>query len=357
MKILTVVGARPQFVKAAAVSREIRSHTAIEEVLLHTGQHYDEQMSEVFFREMEIPKPILNLAVHSSLHGEMTGEMLAGIEKTILNEKPDAVLVYGDTNSTLSGALAAAKLHVKLIHVEAGLRSFNMRMPEEINRIITDRVSNLLCCPTAQAVRNLHAEGFEKMSGRIVQTGDVMQDAALYYADKAAQYSSIIKNLKLPRFILCTLHRQENIDDQTRLKSIVSAIEALNKDIPVVLPLHPRARKTMLAAGLTPKCLVINPVGYFDMLELIKHSSLVLTDSGGLQKEAYFFEKFCVTMRDETEWVELVENGFNVLAGAAASSIISKAQLLLERKFEGTKDLYGGGNACKRVVEAIKQYI
>jgi len=354
MKILTVVGARPQFVKAAAVSREILTRTGIEEILLHTGQHYDDQMSDVFFREMAIPKPIMNLSVRSSLHGEMTGEMLAGIEKIVLSEKPDAVMVYGDTNSTLAGALAAAKLHVKLIHIEAGLRSFNMRMPEEINRVLTDRVSSLLCCPTDQAINNLKAEGFEKMPITIVKTGDVMQDAALFYAEKAPMHSQILQKIKLDKFILCTLHRQENIDNPERLRNIVAAIDEINHEIPVVLPMHPRTRKVLGLAGYMPKCHVIDPVGYFDMIELIKHSSLVLTDSGGLQKEAYFFGKFCVTMRDETEWVELVENKYNVIAGAGHTAIVSSVRAALGREFNASVELYGGGHACENVVRAIE---
>jgi UDP-GlcNAc3NAcA epimerase len=357
MKILTVVGARPQFVKAAAVSREFQSHPSIEEIILHTGQHYDEKMSEVFFREMEIPKPFLNLEIHSISHGAMTGQMLIGIEKALLEEKPDAVMVYGDTNSTLAGALAAAKLQIKLIHVEAGLRSFNMAMPEEINRILTDRVSNLLCCPTDQAINNLKAEGFDSFKTAIVKTGDVMQDAAMYYAKRSAEHSSIIKQLPFKEFILCTLHRQENTDDPIRLKNIVEAINELHKQIPVVLPIHPRTRKKMESAGFSIECKVIDPVGYFDMIELLRHSSIVMTDSGGLQKEAYFFSKLCVTLRDETEWVELVENGHNILAGADKQKIISGVKNSLSKRFHSTTDLYGGGNAAKNIVDAIKKYI
>ncbi len=357
MKLLTIVGARPQFIKAAAVSRELRSHPSISETILHTGQHYDEKMSEVFFREMDIPKPYLNLEIHSSLHGEMTGQMLAGIEKAILQEKPDAVLVYGDTNSTLAGALAASKLQIKLIHVEAGLRSFNMSMPEEINRILTDRISNLLCCPTDQAVNNLKNEGFDTMKINVIKTGDVMQDAALFYSKHSAEHSKIVSHLKLKNFILCTLHRQENTNDPVRLRNIVDAINEIHSQIPVVLPMHPRTKKTLEAAGIQLKCVVIEPVGYFDMIELIKHSTLVMTDSGGLQKEAYFFSKFCVTLRDETEWVELVDIGLNMLAGADKQKIISNVNNLLNRKFESTSDLYGGGQASRKIVEAIEKYI
>lgn len=357
MKILTVVGARPQFVKAAAVSRELKQHLSIQEVILHTGQHYDEKMSEIFFREMDIPEPFLNLEIHSSSHGEMTGQMLIGIEKALMHEKPDAVMVYGDTNSTLAGALAAAKLQIKLIHVEAGLRSFNMTMPEEINRILTDRISNLLCCPTDQSLQNLKAEGFDSFNAAVVRTGDVMQDAALFYANHSAQKSSIVSELGLNKFILCTLHRQENTDDPGRLRNIIEAINEINKQIPVVLPIHPRTKKKLEETGLVTECKTIDPVGYFDMIELIRNSALVMTDSGGLQKEAYFFSRLCVTLRDETEWVELVENGFNLLSGADKQKIVSNVNLSLNRKFESATDLYGGGKASRNIVEAIKKYI
>lgn len=356
MKILTIVGARPQFIKAAAVSRAIGTNKSMTEVILHTGQHYDDSMSEVFFREMEIPKPIINLEIRASLHGEMTAQMLTGIEQSILNEKPDAVMVYGDTNSTLAGALAAAKLNIKLIHVEAGLRSFNMTMPEEINRIVTDRISNLLCCPTDHAISNLKAEGFDRMNIAIVKTGDVMQDAAMYYSQRSANYSTIIKDLGLSNYILCTLHRQENTNDPHRLNEIVKAINFINSKTPIVLPLHPRTKKTFEALGIIPECKIISPVGYFDMIELIKSSSLVMTDSGGLQKEAYFFSKNCVTLRDETEWLELVDNGFNILAGADSKKIIYCVDKFLHKEFMSGTELYGGGHAGEKIVAAIEKY-
>ncbi len=357
MKILTVVGARPQFVKAAAVSRELRLHPSIQEIILHTGQHYDDKMSEVFFREMDIPEPFLNLEIHASTHGDMTGQMLIGIEKALLKEKPDAVLVYGDTNSTLAGALAASKLQIKLIHVEAGLRSFNMSMPEEVNRILTDRISDLLCCPTDQSLLNLKAEGFDTFGSAVVKTGDVMQDAAMFYSERSAAHSTIVKSLSFEKYILCTLHRQENTDDPIRLKNIIEAINEIHKQIPVVLPIHPRTKKKLEATGLVLECKTIEPVGYFDMIELIKHSSLVMTDSGGLQKEAYFFSKLCVTLRDETEWIELVENKFNSLAGADKQKIVAMVNDSLNRKFAAGSDLYGGGKASSIIVEAIKKYI
>ena len=357
MKVVTIVGARPQFVKAAAVSRVLKSHTSIEEIILHTGQHYDDSMSEVFFREMEIPKPFINLEIKSSLHGEMTAQMLTGIEKVLIDKRPDAVLVYGDTNSTLAGALAAAKLQIKLVHVEAGLRSFNMAMPEEINRILTDRISNLLCCPTDQAMMNLNNEGFDKLNLNVVKTGDVMQDAAIYYSQKSTENSTILKQLTLDRFVLCTLHRQENTNDKLRLRNIVQAINEINAVVPVVLPLHPRTRKILAEEGLLPECIIIDPVGYFDMIELIKNSSLVMTDSGGLQKEAYFFSRFCITLRDETEWTELVENGFNYLVGTNKEKIVTIALKYLDQKLTSSIDLYGKGYASENIVNAILKYI
>ena len=357
MKVVTIVGARPQFVKAAAVSRVLKSHASIDEIILHTGQHYDDSMSEVFFREMEIPKPFINLEIKSSLHGEMTAQMLTGIEKVLIDKRPDAVLVYGDTNSTLAGALAAAKLQIKLVHVEAGLRSFNMAMPEEINRILTDRISNLLCCPTDQAMMNLNNEGFDKLNLNVVKTGDVMQDAAIYYSQKSTENSTILKQLTLDRFVLCTLHRQENTNDKLRLRNIVQAINEINAVVPVVLPLHPRTRKILAEEGLLPECIIIDPVGYFDMIELIKNSSLVMTDSGGLQKEAYFFSRFCITLRDETEWTELVENGFNYLVGADKEKIVTIALKYLDQKLTSSIDLYGKGYASENIVNAILKYI
>ena len=357
MKVVTIVGARPQFVKAAAVSRVLKSHASIDEIILHTGQHYDDSMSEVFFREMEIPKPFINLEIKSSLHGEMTAQMLTGIEKVLIDKRPDAVLVYGDTNSTLAGALAAAKLQIKLVHVEAGLRSFNMAMPEEINRILTDRISNLLCCPTDQAMMNLNNEGFDKLNLNVVKTGDVMQDAAIYYSQKSTENSTILKQLALDRFVLCTLHRQENTNDKLRLRNIVQAINEINAVVPVVLPLHPRTKKILAEEGLLPECIIIDPVGYFDMIELIKNSSLVMTDSGGLQKEAYFFSRFCITLRDETEWTELVENGFNYLVGADKEKIVTIALKYLDQKLTSTIDLYGKGYASENIVNAILKYI
>jgi len=354
MKVLTVIGARPQFVKAAALSREFAKHDNIEEVLVHTGQHFDANMSDVFFTEMEIPKPKYNLDINSVGHGAMTGRMLEGIEEILLIEKPDLLLVYGDTNSTTAGALAARKLHIKVAHVEAGLRSFNMEMPEEVNRIITDRISDYLFCPTQTAVDNLAKEGYNNIDIQIVKSGDVMQDAATFYAQNSKEKSTVIKDNNLDRFILTTLHRADNTDDKERLTGIVEALNEIHTTIcPVVLPLHPRTKAKLLSHNLKLKVNLIDPVGYFDMIELIKNSSLVMTDSGGLQKEAFFFEKNCVTMRDQTEWVELLEANVNVLVGADKAKIIEQANVMMSEQSNFNVDLYGNGLACKNIVDYL----
>lgn len=361
MKIVTVVGARPQFIKAAAVSREISKHSDIREIIVHTGQHFDDNMSKVFFDEMQIPTPKYNLNINSLGHGAMTGRMLEGIEEILLKEKPDFVLVYGDTNSTFAGALAAKKLHIKVVHVEAGLRSFNMSMPEEINRILTDRISDILCCPTEKAVENLTREGFKRLPCKMVKTGDVMYDAALFYSDISAKRSKIIRKLGLKDkdFVLCTIHRAENTDDKSRFINIIDALNEIASEIEVIVPLHPRTRQIidMLNLELKTKTLkLVEPVSYFDMLELLKRTTLVMTDSGGLQKEAYFFNKPCVTLRDETEWVELVEEGFNKLGGAGSAGILWAFEEMRNRTCVADADVYGKGNAAKKIVEAMHRY-
>ncbi|MDO9374449.1 MAG: UDP-N-acetylglucosamine 2-epimerase (non-hydrolyzing) [Ferruginibacter sp.] len=355
MKLLTIVGARPQFVKAAALSREIRQHPGLTEIIVHTGQHFDSNMSEIFFDEMEIPKPNYNLNINGLSHGAMTGQMLEGIEKIITNDKPDTVLVYGDTNSTIAGALAAKKLHVKVAHVEAGLRSFNMQMPEEINRILTDRISDWLFCPTDTSMANLKNEGFDNFSSRKIKTGDVMEDAALYYAQKAAQKSTLLEQMKLRNqpFILATIHRAENTDDKQNLEALISALNEISQHTQVIVPLHPRTKKIIEQQQLEPKFTIIDPVGYFDMIMLLQTCSLVITDSGGLQKEAFFFGKFCITTRDQTEWVELVQNGYNVIVGTNKQLIIQKTNEFLNMKFPETMNLYGNGNACKNICQAL----
>jgi UDP-GlcNAc3NAcA epimerase len=355
MKILTVIGARPQFIKAAALSREISKHNDIEEVIVHTGQHFDANMSEIFFSEMEIPKPNYNLEINSLGHGAMTGRMLEGIEEILLKEKPDVLLVYGDTNSTIAGALAAKKIHIKVAHVEAGLRSFNMAMPEEVNRILTDRISDFLFCPTQTAVDNLEKEGYNNIDCEVIKSGDVMQDAATYYATKSVEKSTVISKHQLKKYALATLHRAENTDDIDRLKNIVEALNHIHDNIcPIVLPLHPRTKSKLLAADLILKVTTIEPVGYFDMIELIKNSELVMTDSGGLQKEAFFFGKNCVTMRDQTEWVELIHANVNILVGADKEKIVSGFERMLTNHNDYSMDLYGRGKASANIIAALK---
>lgn len=352
MKIVTILGARPQFIKAGSVSREILKHKEIQEVIVHTGQHYDANMSDIFFDEMKIPKPDYFLGIGGKSHGAMTGQMIEKIEEVLLKEKPDWVLVYGDTNSTLAGAIVASKLHIKLAHIEAGLRSFNMKMPEEVNRILTDRVSQILFCPTDTAVANLNNEGYDKLDIKVVKSGDVMQDGAMFYKSLAIQPDIDIED----SYILCTIHRAENTDDDKRLRDIFEALDEIAKEKQVVLPLHPRTKKIIENLKVNTKNLIIiEPVGYLEMVWLIDNCELVMTDSGGLQKEAYFFEKQCITLRDETEWVELVENKFNVLAGADKENIID---LYHNFRFNNhfSFDLYGSGKASSNIVQEMVSY-
>ena len=353
MIILTIIGARPQFIKAAAVSREIAKYKDIKEIVVHTGQHFDANMSEIFFEQMQIPKPDYNLEINSLSHGAMTGRMIEKIEAVLLKEKPDWVLVYGDTNSTIAGSLAAKKLHIKVAHVEAGLRSFNRKMPEEINRILTDKISDLLLCPTDLAVKNLQDEGIGKHSlAKIIKSGDVMQDAAIFYSDLAQKPAS-----ELPeKFVLVTIHRAENTDDPDRLKSIIEALNEINKEIPIILPIHPRTRKILEKSNLIINFTLINPVGYLEMIYLLKHCRMVMTDSGGLQKEAFFFQKPCVTLRDETEWVELVENGFNQVVGSEFNKILEGFRTMKNRQRDYNIDLYGNGTASQKIIQEILNF-
>jgi len=354
MKILTILGARPQFIKAGSVSREIAKHKEIEEIIVHTGQHYDSNMSDIFFKEMHIPKPNYFLGVGGKSHGAMTGQMIEKIEEVAIKEKPDWIMVYGDTNSTLAGAIVASKLHIKLAHIEAGLRSFNMRMPEEVNRILTDRVSNILFCPTDTAIQNLKNEGYENLNCKIVKSGDVMQDGAMFYKNLAVKPSCKIED----DFILCTIHRAENTDDETRLRSIFEALEEIAKEKQVILPLHPRTKKILENLKLNIKNLtIIEPVGYLEMVWLIDNCDFVMTDSGGLQKEAYFFEKQCITLRDETEWIELVSCGANTLVGANKEKILEAYKNNLEFNKENLSlDLYGGGKASENIIKELLKY-
>ena len=356
MKIATVVGARPQFVKSSMVSKHFRDMNNVEEVIIHTGQHFGEKMSSVFFEQMEIPEPRYNLGINSLSHGAMTGRMLEKIESVILSEKPDWVLVYGDTNSTLAGGLSAVKLDVPLAHIEAGLRSFNMQMPEEINRILTDRVSTLLFCPTETSVRNLEKEDIGNNRGnKVVLSGDVMYDAYLHFTGNAKRMSSIIQDLDLEDspFLLCTIHRPENTNNQERLENILRALDSLSAKQKVVLPLHPRTKMAINKNKLTTLCKIIPPVSFNDMIELVRNCSLVLTDSGGLQKEAYFSGKLCVILRDETEWVELVDAGACYIAGAKSSAILTLADDLAGKKTDFSQNLYGNGEAGSIIVNEL----
>ncbi|WNL33957.1 UDP-N-acetylglucosamine 2-epimerase (non-hydrolyzing) [Arcobacter cryaerophilus gv. pseudocryaerophilus] len=438
MKILTILGARPQFIKAGSVSRAIASHNnqvasleslvssedsknqklqtknfeLITEIIVHTGQHYDANMSDIFFDEMQIPKPNYFLGIGGKSHGAMTGQMIEKIEEVALKENPDWIMVYGDTNSTLAGAIVASKLHIKLAHIEAGLRSFNMKMPEEVNRILTDRVSTILFCPTDTAMKNLKAEGFPfslttNHQQLITNVGDVMQDGAMFYKSlakipeavsslwslvssedsKKQNLQTINQKPKTKNYILCTIHRAENTDDETRLRSIFEALNEIAKEKQIILPLHPRTKKllenlqTKNQKLLTKNLTIIDPVGYLEMVWLIDNCDLVMTDSGGLQKEAYFFEKQCITLRDETEWVELVECGANRLVGADKEKIVSSYQLLVssenskndELKTKNQKlqtknyelqtknqnlqtNLYGGGKASENIIKELLRY-
>jgi len=372
-KIATIIGARPQFIKAATVSRAIghNSHSTqsqpITEILVHTGQHYDDSMSEVFFRELEIPKPDYNLGIGGGTHGRNTGRMIEAIEAVLIKEKPRWVLVYGDTDSTLAGALAAAKLHIPVAHVEAGLRSYNRIMPEEINRILADQLSTLLFCPTETAIANLKKEGFpNKLTADTEQTiiniGDVMYDAALFYATKSEEKSCIMRTLQLEpkKFVLATIHRAENTDNPERLKGILDALSQIAGEISVILPLHPRTKKQLELLDSSPlaqrsfSITFIEPLGYLDMVMLEKNAKVIITDSGGVQKEAYFHGVPCVTVRNETEWVELIEAGANCLAGTRSKTICEGFQKMKDQTIETTR-LYGDGNSAGKIVKLLSK--
>jgi UDP-GlcNAc3NAcA epimerase len=358
MKNLTIVGARPQFVKAAAVCRAVgawndrRPDRRIEDVIVHTGQHFDHNMSQSFFDELGIPDPKYNLGVHGGGHGQMTGRMLEQLEAVMQAERPDQVLVYGDTNSTLAGALAATKLHVPVCHVEAGLRSFNRRMPEEINRVVADSLADLLLCPTPAAVANLRREGIER---GVHHVGDVMYDVALHFAEVARRESRVLQVLDLEHrfFLLATCHRAENTDEPERLRGIAEGLAAVSGRIPVVLPLHPRTRGALTAAGISlpDSVKVCDPLPFLDMLRLEMAASLIATDSGGVQKEAYFLGKPCITMREETEWVETVEAGWNRLVGADRARIAAGIDVFLDARLPQREAVFGDGKAADKIVE------
>lgn len=351
LKIITILGARPQFIKAAAVSAIFKD--SVNEILVHTGQHYDPNMSDVFFEELNIPKPKYHLNVGSGSHGAMTGAMLAAIEQVLLDEKPDFVMVYGDTNSTIAGSLAASKLLIPVIHVEAGLRSFNKAMPEEQNRILTDHISDLLFVPTQTAIDNLTREG---ITAGVHNVGDVMYDGILHFTGIAKDKSRILDQVgvKDGEYLLCTIHRAENTNDPNRLKGIIDGLNSVSETI--VLPLHPRTQKYLADYGMTIKdhIKVIEPVGYLDMVRLESGSKKIVTDSGGVQKEAFFLAKPCITMRDETEWVETVDNGWNIIVGADASRI--KDAIETFNPTQERKNHFGDGTASQQMVKWIKDY-
>lgn len=372
MKIVTIIGARPQIIKAAAISRAIAQHfsSQITEVIVHTGQHYDDNMSEIFFTEMNIPRPQHQLAVGSGNHGVQTAKMLEGIEAVLLQEQPNALLVYGDTNSTLAGALAAVKIHIPVVHIEAGLRSYNKSMPEEINRITCDHCSTLLFSPTKQGMRNLEREGFapnhSEKAGldhpKVFLTGDIMYDNSMYFSEISKEKARITDQLHLrdSEFILCTIHRDANTDHVASLSTIVKGlleIQQLSQQ-KLVLPLHPRTRKKM--AELLPDALLealknnpnmhlIEPAGFLDMISLESRCSMVITDSGGVQKEAYFFQKPCLILREQTEWVEIVENGNAMLVGADQQRLVEGYQALRTKKDYTFPPLFGDGRAAQEI--------
>jgi len=362
VNVATIVGARPQFIKASAVSRAVAEYNSkspehvLVEKIIHTGQHYDDNMSKAFFDELDIPQPDYNLGVGSGTHAEQTAGMLERIEEVLLNEKPDLAIVHGDTNSTLAGALAAVKLQIPVAHVEAGLRSFNRRMAEEINRVLTDRVSALLFCPTPTAARNLAADGITK---GVHEVGDVMYDCALYYREKSrAIESDLLAGFGIGHksYYLATVHRAENTDDAQRLGGILEGLgEISSAEHPTVLPVHPRTKKAIAELGIVPSehTRIVEPVSYLRMIALEANARVILTDSGGMQKEGYIFSVPCITLRDETEWVETVEAGWNVLAGADSNKIITAvAQVDGVRRAEW-KSFYGDGRAAERICEII----
>lgn len=375
-KIVTIIGARPQIIKSSALNRSISKNyiNQIEEIIVHTGQHYDENMSKVFFNELEINEPRYNLGVGSGTHGKMTSKMIEGMEEILLKEMPNAVVIYGDTNSTLAAAIAASKIHIPIIHIEAGLRSFNKSMPEEINRIAADHMSTLLFSPTKTGIENLKNEGFKENHSekanidnpKFYHCGDVMYDNSMYFLQKSNQKSTILENLGLEeeKFILCTIHRDSNTDNSSNLNAIIEGLLEITKQhqLKLVLPLHPRTKKMMnelLEKNLLNEIksnnsfLLIPPAGFIDIISLEKKSRLIITDSGGLQKEAYFFKKPCLILREQTEWIEIVQNGNAILVGANKTLIIDGAKELIDKKNYSYPDFYGDANAANFIAQKI----
>jgi UDP-GlcNAc3NAcA epimerase len=351
MKIVTIIGARPQFVKSAVVSRAMLKSAFIKEIVVHTGQHFDENMSKIFFDELGMSLPKYNLGIGGGSHGENTGRMIEAIEKVLIKEKPDYILVYGDTDSTLAASISASKLNIPIAHIEAGLRSYNRKMPEEINRVLTDHASTILFAPTTKAFETLINEGIRP--DMVINVGDVMFDAAIYFGSLSQGSASILDrlNLKSKGYVLATVHRQENVDAADTLTSIIEGLGLSNRNI--ILPLHPRTKKKLLEFGISlPKTLrVIDPLGYLEMIQLEKNAEIIVTDSGGVQKEAFFHKVPCVTLRNETEWVELVELGFNRLTGSDANRICLALKSAKESNLDWGSPIYGNGNAADKIVD------
>lgn len=373
LKLLTIIGARPQIIKSAAISRAIKSYysTKVKEVIVHTGQHYDSQMSAIFFEELQIPLPKYNLQVGSGKHGEQTAKMIMGIEEILEKEKPDFLVVYGDTNSTLAGAIAAAKIHIPIVHIEAGLRSYNKKMPEEVNRILTDHVSTFLFSPTITGMKNLQKEGFNLQSVApftvdnpgIFNVGDVMYDNSLFFAQIAAEKIDILHqlNVEKDKYVLVTIHRNNNTDDEIRLNEIFEAILHISKESKIVIPLHPRTLKqiqhlldkSILDALNHPNILMIPPVSYLEMIQLEENSHIIITDSGGVQKEAYFFSKPCIILRSETEWTEIIESGSGILCDAIKEMIIKTYHLFVNKENVLFTNIYGAGDAAVNIINIL----
>ena len=359
MKILTIIGARPQFIKAASLSRYLKKMPDIDvkEIILHTGQHYDSNMSEEFFSELNIPTPDYNLQVGSDTPARQTAKMMMGIEDIVLKEWPDFILIYGDTNSTIAGALVGAKLHIPIAHVEAGLRSYDREMPEEINRVVSDAVSTILFCPTQIAVNNLKREGITK---GVYNVGDIMLETYLYYKDQAQKKSEILNklNLKTKEFVLCTIHRASNTDNTENLKNIFIGLTSSREAI--ILPLHPRTKKKInqneyLKKYIGPNIKIIDPIGYFDMICLEANAKKIVTDSGGVQKEAYFNKVPCITLRENTEWVETVEEGVNKLVGVSPKKIKESLNNYYPPQVKYFKQLFGDGKTSEKIIKILRQ--
>lgn len=353
MKIVTILGARPQFIKSSVVSKALSKFSDIKEIIVHTGQHYDSQMSAIFFQQMKLQKPTYNLGISGGNHGAMTGKMMQKIEAVCLREFPDFMMVYGDTNSTLAGALVATKLHIPLAHVEAGLRSFNPKMPEEINRILTDRVSNLLFCPSQTACENLKKEGFGNFKNtKIIFSGDVMKEVAVYYKNDFKKPSFHLEK----EFVLGTFHRAENVDNKKKLNSIITAFNAISEKKQLIVPLHPRTQKQIKTFSLKTNFTTTEPLGYLEMMYLLSNAKMLITDSGGLQKEAFFLKTPCMILREETEWQELLEHNFSVLVGADSQKIIHFSENhFFNKNFEVA--IYGDAKASEKIVKGFKDFL